>query len=377
MNINQKASKPPAVPYRSGRPSTLEYERIETKPIHKSCNPSYCLLIQDIEAQNSHLSSAPNYPENPKESKIIHNKQVSSQIIVDSQSLSRKDLYKHTKNHKTKRRSLQISRFRSHKSSNFNLKTVNNSFLIGSINLETQKTVRDAVFTTKNKEKLRINQNNTQQINRKISLKDNLRINTQTKILDFPEALHYYNQLQISFLDRPQNLWRENRLKNFFCCFSPADIEDQDYEACEKLVSFAYLPFSSKDILHKSLLISAYATLAPIKHKLNTPDDILPHCQSLNLTSGSVLQNFLNILFLDHYFYIDFKTILDYCATYKLNLYDICLEITGITIEYLREKRLNSLISKSKKCLEVVFLSSPGFFFTFLSAFMLGTLKKK
>ena len=199
-------------------------------------------------------------------------------------------------------------------------------------------------------------------------LNNSLRLSHQTRVIDFQQALRSYNQIQtLYFFQGGKKVWKTSLFQRICCRVKSNSIEDTETEICEKIITFAYSPVSMTDTFHKNLIISSYMALHNIKE---IPDFFFEDMNDARFTSINgfelntkhALLVFLNILFLEEYFPSLLNKSIEYSKQANISLMGVISSATKITMKLLRERRLNEIISKSDKCLEVIFFAFAGLF---------------
>ena len=195
-----------------------------------------------------------------------------------------------------------------------------------------------------------------------------LKFSNLTRVIDFQQALRSYNQMQaFYFVQGNKKLWKISLFQRICCRVKRRALDDTQIETCEKIIAFAYFPVSITDSFHKNLIVSSYMVLHNMK-EVPAPffgdldDDRFVLMQGFELTAKLALMMFLNILFLDEYFPSLLNKSILYTRHANISLIKIIYSATEITIKLLREGRLNEIISKSGKCLEIIFFVFAGLF---------------
>lgn len=214
------------------------------------------------------------------------------------------------------------------------------------------------------------------------SLHKSLKFYTSCHIIQFFEVISYLKNTELPPCQQI-SIWQVSCLEKLFKCFSPPhQIDDNSIEICEKLITFALTPLSFTDNLHKSLLVSVNLLIHPIENPPNDLEDMFKNIvQSFNakfLEFGKMpLLGLANVLFLDSFFPEILNRLIGLCEVCDVNILEVVFKVTRMNVQMLRKKRLDGLISKGKKCLELVFFMFAGMMICFYSIFTSERDKKK
>ncbi|OMJ74555.1 hypothetical protein SteCoe_26486 [Stentor coeruleus] len=214
------------------------------------------------------------------------------------------------------------------------------------------------------------------------SLHKNLKFYTSCHIIQFFEVLSYLKNIELSPCQQ-SSIWQISCLEKLFKCFySRPQIDDNNIEICEKIIIFALTPLCFTDYLHKSLLVSVNLLINQIGNPPNDLEDMFNNIvQSQNEqiweSKKMPLLGLANILFLDSFFPEILNKLIGLCEVCDINILKIVFKLTRINVQLLRKRKLDDMIIRGKKCLELVFFMFAGMVVCFYSIFTSERDKKK
>lgn len=212
--------------------------------------------------------------------------------------------------------------------------------------------------------------NSSEEYFRSLSIRENLSASIRKinlfEIFDFVQAFNVYSSSEFP-MTKVRSLWKLKFIEKFCRCFvKPAEIDQQSLEACEKIVNFAYTPFNNLQIFHRNLLISAFSLISNAKIQDEDLGKIFNDCLSkVNCMDQGALLKFFSILFLGAFFPDVLKVFKESFS--ESENFQIFGRICRMNLNFLREKKMNQLIVKSQKCLEVFLFVFAGLCLKFLA----------
>lgn len=183
----------------------------------------------------------------------------------------------------------------------------------------------------------------------------------QIPILTFEEFIGSLMNHKIK--DSDSILWQQSWLRRLCSCCS-SKLNDEDEHICEQLIAFSMNKFNFQNSFHLILILSCFNSVTkadrwPVKDddwyemgfEANGVDSQLENYGSLSL---------LHIFFLSTYFSNFYQEMLRVRRYYSFDLYNVISAISEVTLDHLREKKLNRTIKHFGSGLEVVFFYFAG-----------------
>lgn len=243
---------------------------------------------------------------------------------------------------------------------------------------EKNNTMKNRPFAKGAYEKLTIKTNkaeigafsNPEEFYKSLSIRENLSASIRQinlfEILNFAQAFNVYSLSDFP-MTKVRSLWKMNFMQRICKCFAkPAEIDQQSLEACEKIVNFAYTPFSNLQIFHRNLLISAFSLISNTKIQSEQLEQFFNDCLcKVDVMVQGTLLYFFSILFFGAFFADVLKVFRESFS--ENENFQIFREICRMNLNFLREKKMNQLIVKSQKCLEVFLFMFAGLCLKFLT----------
>ncbi|OMJ88248.1 hypothetical protein SteCoe_9831 [Stentor coeruleus] len=183
----------------------------------------------------------------------------------------------------------------------------------------------------------------------------------QIPILTFEEFIGSLMNYKIK--DSDSILWQQNWLNRLCNCCS-SKLNDEDAHVCEQLIAFSMNKFNFQNSFHLILILSCFNSVTKADRWPVKDDDWYEMGFEANGIDGQ-LENYgsltlLHIFFLSTYFSNFYQEMLRVRRYYSFDLYNVISSISEVTLDHLREKKLNRTIKHFGSGLEVVFFYFVG-----------------
>jgi hypothetical protein len=160
------------------------------------------------------------------------------------------------------------------------------------------------------------------------------------------------------------SLWIRSPSEYLCCCLiRKSDLSEDFQNLCEKLIIFAYSGFDSSNIFHASLLASVFNSLQNLQDGKSTWVEVgfsSNNPYEKDLAHNIAPLGLLLLMFLAEYIPSTLKNMMIYCVSLHISFVSLAFDVAEIAILTLRKKKLNDLMDKTQKCLEIVFFFFAG-----------------
>jgi hypothetical protein len=185
---------------------------------------------------------------------------------------------------------------------------------------------------------------------------------TELNQVSFDEALRRFNSMTESYTE--VSLWIRSPSEYLCCCLiRKSDLSEDFQNLCEKLIIFAYSGFDSSNIFHASLLASVFNSLQNLQDGKSTWVEVgfsSNNPYEKDLAHNIAPLGLLLLMFLAEYIPSTLKNMMIYCVSLHISFVSLAFDVAEIAILTLRKKKLNDLMDKTQKCLEIVFFFFAG-----------------
>ena len=184
------------------------------------------------------------------------------------------------------------------------------------------------------------------------------------EIIDFYSAFESYLAIEISDLKK-KRLWKRQFLMKFCSCFRKNhEINGQCFDICEKFVGFAYTEFNNFSVFHRNLMISAGSKVFDLQVDEDLEVTYNKLIEKIRCRSRIILSVFFNVLFLDSFFDGVLQRFKD--KVKEEDRMKIIYKLSKLNIDLLRKKKMNKMLRRGQKTLELIFFVFAGIFLYYI-----------